>query len=233
LIAYGDGEDQVGDLWRPDRPGPWPVAVLLHGGYWRARWGRDLMDGLAADLAGRGIAAWNLEYRRVGAGGGWPATFDDVEAGLDAVADLDGVDPGRVALVGHSAGGHLALWVASRRGRVRPRVVVALAPVADLSLAHRLRLSDDAAAELLGGPESALPDRYRSASPTALVPLGVRQVLVHGTHDQDVPIALSRSHHAAAVAAGDDCTLLELPGVDHMTLIDPAAAPWSTAVRHL
>ncbi len=114
VIAYGDGEDQVGDLWVPDGPAPWPVAVLLHGGYWRARWGRDLMDGLAADLAARGFAAWNLEYRRVGAGGGWPATFDDVAAGLDAVADLDGVDPGRVAVVGHSAGGHLALWLASR-----------------------------------------------------------------------------------------------------------------------
>ena len=234
-LAYGDDPDQVGDLFRPQgqgsRTGPWPVAMLLHGGYWRDRWGRGLMAGLAADLARRGFAAWNLEYRRVGhPSGGWPGTFDDVRAGLDALEGDDDLDLDRVALVGHSAGGQLALWLAAQPTGVTPRIVVALAPVADLHLAARLHLSDDAVVGLLGGTPDEHPDRYRRASPTALAPIGVPQVLLHGTADDDVPLALSRAHQAAA---GDECTLLELPGTDHFALIDPASPAWALAAAHL
>ena len=118
--AYGPGTDRFGELWRPAGDGPWPVVALLHGGFWRARRTLELMRPLAADLAGRGFAAWNLEYRRVGQpGGGWPGTFQDVAAGLDHLAELAGREPldlDRLVVAGHSAGGHLALWSAARPG---------------------------------------------------------------------------------------------------------------------
>ena len=119
--AYGPGPAQVGELWVPDGAGPHPVAVLLHGGFWRASYDHTLMEPLAADLVGQGWAAWNVEYRRVGmTGGGWPGTFDDVAAAVDLLARLGreapGLDLGRVVPIGHSAGGHLALWCAARAG---------------------------------------------------------------------------------------------------------------------
>ena len=120
LEAYGPGADRFGELWRPAGDGPWPVVVLLHGGFWRAQRTLELMRPLAADLAGRGFAAWNLEYRRVGQpGGGWPGTCEDVAAGLDHLARLAGREPldlDRLVVAGHSAGGHLALWSAARAG---------------------------------------------------------------------------------------------------------------------
>ena len=114
-IAYGDHPDQVGNLHLPLGEGPWPTVVLVHGGFWKWGWDRTLMTRLAHDLANRGFAVWNIEYRRVGQeGGGWPGTFEDVAAAVDGIAGLDGVDAGRVVTIGHSAGGHLALWLAAR-----------------------------------------------------------------------------------------------------------------------
>ena len=144
--AYGPGPDRFGELWRPTSPGPWPVVALLHGGFWRAERTLELMRPLAADLAGRGFAAWNLEYRRVGQpGGGWPGTCEDVAAGLDHLAGLAGrapLDLDRLVVAGHSAGGHLALWSAARAGLppgapgaaplVVPWLAVSLAGVCDL-----------------------------------------------------------------------------------------------------
>jgi acetyl esterase/lipase len=251
VLRYGPGPDQFGELWSAAGDGPHPVVALLHGGYWRSRYRLDVMHALAADLQRRGLTAWNIEYRRVGGpGGGWPGTFEDVAAAFDALADhaaAHGLDLGRVAVVGHSAGGQLALWLAGRarlgRGgagalpggppRVSPAVVVALAGVCDLVAANRRRLSDNAVAGLLGGDHERWPERYRVASPTALLPLGVRQILVHGTADTSVPFTLSADHRAAASAAGDDCTLLELPGVDHFALIDPGSMAWRATMRAL
>src|ERR687896_1205253 len=169
--SYGERRDQFGELTPPDGvEAPWPVAVLIHGGYWRARYELRLQDPLVDDLAGGGWAVWNLEYRRLGwrSRGGWPATFEDVAAGVDFLGRLDApLDLARVVVVGHSAGGHLALWAAARRGlpagapgaepSVRPAAAVAQAGVVDLREAARRGPSRGAAVSLLGGPPGKLP----------------------------------------------------------------------------
>jgi len=223
-----------------------PVVVLVHGGFWRAHRTLDLMRPLAASLRHAGFAVWNLEYRAVGHdGGGWPGTLCDVAAGVDAVADLADVHPmdlDRVALVGHSAGGQLVLWAAGDRAlpdvavpaaRVRPALVVSLAGVCDLDAADVADLGDSAVRGFLGGGPDAVPHRYRSASPAALVPLGVPQVLIHGDADRKVPIAQSQRYARAAVDAGDRVALVELPGEDHMALVDPDSAAWRATETRL
>lgn len=219
----------------PPGRGPWPVAVLVHGGFWRSGYGRDLMDPLAADLAGRGYAVANLEYR-LGAEGGWPATFLDVAEGVDGLRAVAApLDVERVILVGHSAGGQLALWAVRRRGLAPPavaaRAVVSLAGVCDLVAGARDGIGEGAVAAFLGGGPDELPERYRLASPLASLPAGVPQLLVHAPGDDRVPIAQSRSYAAAAADAGDPVELLEVEG-GHRTLIDPASDPWrQVAVR--
>ena len=242
VIPYGPAEDQVGALLTPEGDGPHPVAALIHGGFWRDRWTRDIMDSLAVELCSHGWATWNLEYHRVGTGGGWPATFEDVARGIDHLAALapdHALDLDRVVLLGHSAGGHLALWAAARPHlsdpipdpavRVQPRAVVALAPVADLEEAYARNLGDGAVAELLRRAPRDGADRYRAGSPQSLLPLGIRQILVHGTEDTAVPVEMSRAYVSAARKAGDTVDYRELDGVDHMSLINPMT-PAGTAV---
>jgi len=229
-IAYGDHPDQVGNLHLPEGDGPWPVVVLVHGGFWRSGWDRTLMTPLARDLAARGVAAWNIEYRRVGQdGGGWPGTLEDAAAALDHVAVLEEVDPGRVVTAGHSAGGHLALWLGAR-GRLRPAGVVALAGVSDLVAGAVANLGNGACQALLGSGPDEVPERYATASPAALIPLGVPQLLVHGGRDDIVPLSQSRDYAAAARAAGDEVELVELPKADHFDVIEPGHAGWNAAV---
>jgi acetyl esterase/lipase len=248
-IAYGVEALQFGHLYLPDKDGPHPVALLIHGGFWRARYDLSLMHGLAQDLAQRGVAAWNIEYRRVGdTGGGWPGTLLDVAMAADYLHTLHltyQLDMQRVITVGHSAGGHLALWLATR-----PRLpkdnpltytttplllkgVVSLAGVADLRQAWALDLGSGATAALLGGPPQALPERYASASPAELLPLHIPQVLIHGDHDDRVPIVVSRDYAKKAIAAGDPVTLLELPGANHFILIDPHSEAWHICVEQI
>jgi acetyl esterase/lipase len=247
-IAYGEAPHQFGDLRLPPGPGPHPVVVMVHGGYWRARYDLEHVGHLCADLARRGHATWSLEYRRVGhEGGGWPGTFEDVARGLDFLRTLGGTQPldlSRVVLMGHSAGGHLALWLAARR-RLRPgeplyhpdpfipRGVVVLAGLVNLEQAHELWLSNGAVDELLGGTPAQVPERYRLGSPSALVPLGVRQILLHGTEDDTVPVSLSTGYHARAAALGDDVRLHTLPGARHFELINPLAREWPTVLEAL
>ena len=232
LHRYGGHRSQVADLILPNGPGPHPVAVLVHGGCWRASYDRHLMDGLAADLAGRGRVAWNIEYRRVGlrAGGGWPATFDDVSAAIDHLAELDApLDLGRVAAVGHSAGGHLALWAAGRKdARVALSAVVGQAAISDLEQAAAQGVCGGMVEQLLGGPPDRVPDRYREASPARRLPLEVPALLVHGGRDDIVPAAMSREFAAAA-----GCELAELTDDGHFEHIEPGSRAWATVVTWL
>ena len=238
-LSYGSEHAQVGDLRIPNVGGAHPVAVLLHGGFWRHQWTRDLMDGLAVHLTGRGIATWNPEYRRVGAGGGWPETFLDVAQSVDFLAEIapdHDLALDRVAVVGHSAGGHLALWSAGRRTlantdlggdpAVRPRLAVGLAAVSDLAAAQRAGLGDDAVDPLLSGsPYHA--SLYRTVSPIEMLPLGVEQIIVHGEADDVVPVSMSVSYAQAATQAGDRVRYIEDADADHSDLIDPASRVWT------
>ena len=232
---YGEHEDNVVQVWLPATAGPHPVVVLLHGGYWRDGYRSDTLHALARAVSRRGWAAWNVEYRRVGpSGGGWPTTFLDVAAAVDALvgaAPAYGLDLSRVTVAGHSAGGLLALWVASR-GRLSsgpgdapvlmPVLAVSLAGVCDPYAAAELNLSNGAVVDFLGGTPRQRPDAYAHAAPHTRLPLGVPQLLAHGTADDVVPYELSSQYHARASAAGDRCRLLSLAGVGHFELIDPA-----------
>jgi acetyl esterase/lipase len=250
-VVYGSAPEHFADLRRPSgRKGPFPTVAFIHGGFWRARY--DLLHAghLCAALTAKGVATWNLEYRRLGnEGGGWPGTFLDVAAGLHALvasaADL-GVDPARIAVMGHSAGGHLALWAAglgkiakSSEIAAEPlplRGAVSLAGVVDLREASRLQLSANVVEDLLGGSPEEVPERYAAASPIELVPIGGRQILIHGEDDEIVPISISEGYVETARAAGDDATLISLPGTDHFAVIDPLSAVWpavETAVLSL
>jgi acetyl esterase/lipase len=228
-IAYGPGEFQFAHLRLPAGAGPHPVAIVIHGGYWRARYDLLHIGHLCAVLTREGFATWSLEYRRLGnPGGGWPGTFDDVRTGaahLEKIAEEHRLDLQRVIATGHSAGGHLVLWLAKQKA-IALRGVVPLAPVADLRRAWELKLSDTVAADFLGGSPRQVPDRYRSASPIELVPLGARQRLLHGKDDDVVPIGMSRDYVRAAQAAGDDATLTEIGGAGHFELIDPRSKAW-------
>jgi acetyl esterase/lipase len=234
---YGDKHSQFGELFLPDADGPFPVAVVIHGGFWKAQYGRKLMHALCRDLAERGWAAWNLEYRRLGAqsGGGWPTTFEDMSAGIDHLHELLApLDLSRVVTIGHSAGGHLAALAATRPWpRVKVTGVVSQAGVLDLHRAWEWRLSNGVVRRLLDGTPEQVPERYGAASPAARLPLGVPALLTHGGKDDNVPLAMSEEFERAATAAGDECELVVLPDDDHFCHLDPAHAAWQAVVEWL
>jgi acetyl esterase/lipase len=244
-IAYGPDRFQFADLRLPAGAGPHPVVLGIHGGYWRARYGLEYFGHVCAALTATGAATWNIEYRRLGnRGGGWPGTFLDVGLALDhlrTLAQTHSLDLSRVVAIGHSAGGQLALWAAGRQRipvgsdlhATTPlplRGAVALAGVCDLRQAWALRLSDGVTNQLMGGAPERWPARYAAASPAELLPLGIPQVLIHGTADENVPYALSRDYQAAALAAGDVATLITLPGAGHFAIVDPMSREWPQVV---
>ena len=241
-IVYGPDTQNYAILRVPRTPGPHPVAVVIHGGFWRAFFDLEYIEPLCAALTDAGLATWNIEYRRVGNGGGFPATFHDVAHAVDHLRELAPtyhLDLSCVLTLGHSAGGHLALWVAAR-GRIprdnlilprdsvplAPCAAISLAGVVDLSLAYRYHLGGQVVEELIGGTPDRVPERYAVASPAELLPFGVRQVLVHGTADGNVPYEISRAYHAAALARGEDATLISLQGAGHFECVDPRSREW-------
>jgi acetyl esterase/lipase len=239
--SYGRARAQRGDLHLPHGPGPHPVVVTIHGGSWAATYGKVVMRPIACDLARRGWAVWNIEYRRIGRGqgGGWPTTFEDVAAAIDHLSVLDApIDVARVVGLGHSAGGQLALWAAGRDKlpsgapgadpAVTFTAVVSQAGVNDLGNAY-LEAPAGAVGMLMEGSPADLPDRYAVADPILCVPLRIPVLLVHGTDDLTVSVARSRDYAAAARAAGGSVELIEIPGEAgaHRKHIDPGGPAWA------
>ncbi len=247
-LSYGPNELHYADLRMPHGEGPHPLCIVIHGGFWRDRYDLEHLGHLCTDLTRRGIATWSLEYRRIGQeGGGWPGTLEDVALATDYVrylAEEYNLDLERVVTTGHSAGGHLALWLAARPRLdhqdplFKPdplplRAAISLAGVSNLEQAFKLNLSKGAVRELMGGSPAEYPERYAGASPFALLPLGVRQILIHGTADVNVPFEISRDYTAKAVESGDPVTLVSLPDAGHFELVDPHSSEWSTVVNSL
>jgi acetyl esterase/lipase len=237
--SYGSLSSQVAELFLPRGTGPFAVAIVVHGGYWKSQYDRSLMDGLCVDLAAHGLAAWNLEYRRVGGGGGWPETFLDVAAGVDHLAEVEAdIDLSLVVAVGHSAGGQLAFWAAARPGLPEgapgnaPRVAVigavSQAGVLDLALGAGLMPSSTPIRALLGDPSQNY-ERYVLASPRERLPLGVPQLVLHGERDDTVSMRIATSYAAAANQAGDPCELRVLSNTGHFEHIDARAPAWHAA----
>jgi acetyl esterase/lipase len=215
-LAYGPEPLQFGDLRLPEGELP-PLAVVIHGGYWKAIYNLIPAGHLCRSLTEQGIATWNVEYRRVGdPGGGWPATGDDIARAVEFVAELP-ADHTRVVLVGHSAGGQLALWAAKRAHLP----VVALAPVSDVRESAARNGAGGAAARFMPAKH------FAEASPLELLPLGVQQILIHGTDDNSVPYAMSERYVAAA---GGEAELVTLEGAGHFEPIDPRAHQFEQTV---
>ena len=236
-VPYGGDPNQFGDLRFPKSGGPFAVVMMIHGGFWRAKYDLAHAGHLCAALTAKGLATWNVEYRRVGnAGGGWPGTFQDIGAAFRFVqqtAKRYNLDASRVVVMGHSAGGQLALCLAAHQPAVKH--VVSLAGVVDLQAAYEQHLSNDAVVEFLGGKPSAVADHYRDADPMELSIPKAAQWLIHGEGDDTVPPDFSVRYVQARKARGEDVHLLEIGQAGHYELIDPRSAAWGKVegvVRH-
>ena len=233
-VRYGDDPSQFGELSLPDGT-PRGVVVVIHGGFWKAQYDLSLGRPLAGSLVEEGWAAWNLEYRRVGpaegGGGGAPQTFDDVAAGIDRLAGVDGLDTSVVITLGHSAGGHLATWAAGRSDARCPGDRCGLAGGSARPGPRRPRRASAAARSdaLLGHPAGPGDAAY---DPAQQLPLAVPVRCVHGTGDVVVPIDQSRGYVEAATAAGADATLSEVEG-DHFVVVDPDSDAWARTLALL
>jgi acetyl esterase/lipase len=217
-IHYGEDASQFFEVWHPEQAAD-GFAVFIHGGFWRAKYDFSHASPFCAALAAMGVVTANLEYRRVGQrGGGWPGSFEDVVAGFKAASKYLGATP---VVVGHSAGGHLALRLVAEP--ISAKAVIALAPVADLRLAYQMNLSNGAVVGFLGGTPEAMPRRYRDACASSYAS-STQRVLVHGTKDEDVPIEISRAFLRARQNDPEPPSLLEIPNATHMDLIDPKSS---------
>jgi acetyl esterase/lipase len=224
-IRYGDDPLQFGDLRLPKNKGPHPVLMNIHGGFWRNKYDLAHAGHLCAALTSRGIATWNIEYRRVGdKGGGWPGTFQDIVNAYRFIPRIPfALDAKRMIVMGHSAGGHLALCLAADHDSVRN--VISLAGVTDAQRAWDLHLSNNAVVEFLGGSPSQVPIHYQQANPIRLS-VKAEQWLFHGTKDDVVPIEFSRTYAAAKKSKGEIVNLVEIENADHFDVIDPRSAAW-------
>ena len=225
-MRYGSEPSQFVDFLPPAGDGSHLLAIMIHGGFWRVRYGLDHAAHFCAALAAAGFATANLEYRRVGeSGGGFPGTLQDVKSGIAFArehASEYGGDASRTFVLGHSAGGHLALWAAAEFPDLT--CVVGLAPVANLDLAYTLNLSHGAVTEFLGGTPDEFPERYAEANPARAA--AVPRVLIHGDADDIVPVELTRRFSAPAKR-------IEMPGAGHFDVIDPAHETWNIVLAEL
>jgi pimeloyl-ACP methyl ester carboxylesterase len=238
-LSYGTDPEQFGDLYLPEKTGAHAVVLLLHGGCWLAKWGLDQLGGLCKAFTDEGLAVWNMEYRRLGNGGGWPGTFQDVAAGMDFLGHIGAeysLDTSRIVAVGHSAGGQLALWLAGRhtlpaRSDVYSafplplRGVVSLAGIPDLALAVERNICGDAPQKMLGGVPVEVPSRYRHGSPIELLPLGIPQRHINGVFDEVVPADYVQQCIRVA-AQHDDVRLDLVSDAGHFDLAVPREPAW-------
>ena len=228
IVRYGAADPQFVELWAPQVDTPRGYALLIHGGYWRARWDASLMHSLAYDLVARGWAVANVEYRSVGNGGGWPTTLEDILAGIECAkhARPQWCAAGPVVAMGHSVGGQLALLAAHLVD-----AVVALAPVTDVQRVDAEELDDNAAFGFMGGHYADKPDAYNLASPICQLPLERPMLVIHGDVDARVPVGHSEDFVEAALAAGDVVDFQKTLGLQHREAINPAAPHWDGTVH--
>ena len=240
--AYGSHGQQFGELTLPKAPPPHPVVVLIHGGGYREIYDIGPLGTVAAALADAGFAVWNIEYRRYGNGGDYPRMFLDVGAAADylsQISEAHELDLGRVISMGHSAGGHLALWLAGRRkiaassplfveAPLSIQGVLALAPLADVSHGSESELSSDALLAVMGGRATTAPEAYRYGCPAQLLPLGARQCIIVGSEDRSM-LANARRFSERATEAGDEVALRVIAGVGHFEIVAVETAAWAEA----
>lgn len=228
-IFYGTAPTQFGDLRIPKAKGPYPVVMNIHGGFWRNKYDLEHAGHLCAALTAKGVGTWNVEYRRVGdEGGGWPGSFEDIRNGYRFLAQLGkqyNLDLPRAAVLGHSAGGQLALCLAGHDASVKS--AISLAGVVDLQRTWELHLSHDAAAEFMGGAPSQVPEHYKEADPMQLQITAAQQWVIHGSEDDVVPLEFARSYQQAKTKRGEDVHLLEIAKAGHFELIDPRSDAWT------
>jgi acetyl esterase/lipase len=246
VIPYGKDPFQFGQLRLPEGNGPHPVIIVIHGGCWLAEYDLQHISPLATALTEEGFATWSLEYRRVGNdGGGWPNTFLDVAKGTDYLRGLAKkfpLDLNRVITLGHSAGGHFALWLAARHKlpRLSPLYldnplsihgIVSLAGVGDLGLPEYQAICGCVVPKLMGGSPSEVPERYAQGSPIELLPLNVRQILVQGAVDPVVSLTSARAYHEAAQKSGNKTQLVVIQGAGHYEVVMPSTSAYQTVKK--
>lgn len=244
-IHYGKDSLQFGDLRVPDGEGPHPVAIFIHGGCWLAEFDISHTEKLTAALAQNGIATWSLEYRRVGnEGGGWPGTFQDIGHGADhlaSIADEFNLNLDRVITMGHSAGGHLAIWAAARgaipaeseisaANPIRVNGVLALAPAADLRSLHEAEHCGHVVDQLMDGSPEEQPDHYRWGNPVELSPGKLPQILIIGKHDT-VWAPAGLRYFDVASERGDNVEMIEATESGHFEMIDPDSSTWPLVLQ--
>jgi acetyl esterase/lipase len=241
-VPYGRDPSQFADLRFPNGKGPFPLLFVVHGGFWQSAYDLSHIGHLCAAFTHKGIITSSIEYRRIGnPGGGWPGTFLDISLAtrniLQEMSKDSRFDQARTAIIGHSAGGHLALWlVGSHRiskgshlhndQKQDIRNAISLAGVSDLRLAWKKKLGHGTVTRLMGGTPDEQPDRYNAGSPIELIPTGATQILVHGTADDTVPVSQSEAFVEKAEKLGDRATLVKLEGVGHYEPIDPESEAW-------
>ncbi len=228
-LAYGSDANQFGDIRLPKEKGPFPIVMNLHGGFWQAKYDLVHAGHLSAALTQKGLATWNVEYRRVGnPGGGWPGSFEDIRNAYRFLAQLEkryNLDPAKVLVMGHSAGGQLALCLAAHEPALTR--VLSLAGVVDLEQAFKLHLGDNAVVAFLGGTPSEVPEHYHEANPMAgAIPGTTTQWLIHGAADTVVPSYFSRTYAELKKQRGENVHYLEIATAGHFDLIDPHARAW-------